>query len=1033
MRFAQAVFIFHLILLPFCAPMQAQTNPVPFIHNPLSPASVIPGSPGITIAVSGAGFVSGASLNWNGAAFPATVVSTTKLTASIPSSLLVTAGTIPVTVSNPPPGGGISNVVLFEITNPLTSLAYTRTDTDFPIGLSTIQSPSAMAVGYLPGSPTPLLSIADSRCPAAIGCLTEKAAIATAGEPAVNLAFTAAGPEAMAAGDLNGDGIFDLVTLGTPGLGNISVSLGNGDGTFQKHQDIFLPTGALATVTPVLEDFDRDGKLDLVLAANTGIYFLPGNGDGSFGAPTLLDTDLSSIGTFVTAGDFDGDGILDLAVSNLDLSGSFISILLGNGDGTFRLNAIYPFSFFPGHIAAADFNGDGKLDLAVFDFIAAGNSISILIGNGDGTFLPKVDYPAGGALTDFTLGDYNGDGIEDIAVADSNGSVNILLGNGDGTFQSHLDFATAGSPGVIASAEFSYFSLPVGKVGFAVTNPNSNTISIFAAISTGTVNPLPSVSSYSPAFIIESSGGFTLTINGANFVSGSVVSFGGQVEPTTFVNSNQLTAQIPNNAIASVGPVSILVGNPAPGGGNSTSTAINVYLPPPAIASISPTSVVAGSPDFTVTINGFDFVSGSILSVNGTAQSLTYVSPIQVTATIAASFVVSPGTVSFSIANPLGGASYSGGGTSATVMMAVLAASSQPTIGALSPASVSVGGPAFTLTISGSGFGPTTAVTFGSIPVFSAFQNPTQTLMASIPASAIATPGTPLVIVTNPGGIPSTARSFTVNNSIPTAMSISPQSVAPGSPPLTLSVTGSNFNSSSVIQVNGSPRSTTLVSPTSLMAELMASDLATSGALNITVNNPAPSGGTTSALTLTVADFTVSVANSALSVLAGQPANFTLAVVPSNGTLGGAVAFSISGLPTNASSAFSPASLAAGTKSASVALSISTAPHTAGFLPNVPFASWPRPIFWYAIVVAGWLAAFGCCTASLNRRRYIPQFLVVLLLTIATALAACGNATNNLSPQFNPSTGTPAGTYSVTVTAISGNASLSTKLSLTVN
>jgi hypothetical protein len=1052
MRTLLALAIYPLLVLAFCAPLSAQNNPIPFVNNPLVPATAVPGTSGLTLTVNGAGFAPGATVKWNGTSLQTTFVSRTQVTALVPASNLLAAGTIPVTVPNPAPGGGVSkvvsNVILFEITTATTSLAFNSTETDFPIaGATSINTPSALAVGYLPNNNTPLLSIADQRCPAAINCLTPGgAAISTVEGTAANWALTAAGPQTLIAGDINGDGIFDLISLGPTGLGNLSVLLGNGDGSFQAHQDIVLPAGANPGVAPVLGDFNQDGKLDFVLAANGGVIFLPGNGDGTFGAPgPLIVTDAASIGTYVTAGDFNGDGVLDLAVSNIDLMGGSISILLGNGDGTFVPKEIYPFSFYPGRIAAADFNGDGKLDLAVFDFLSSGTSMAMLLGNGDGSFQPKVDYPAGVSPVDFALGDFNGDGILDIAVADSlctnsgcpaNGSVNVLLGNRDGTLQSHLDFATRGSPGAIASAEFSYFSAPVGRMGFAVTNPSFNSVSIFAAIPMGVTNPLPAISSISPASAIQGSGAFSLTINGSNFVSASVVSFGGQLQPTAFVNANQLTVQIPNTSIATAGPEAVLVTTPAPGGGNSTSASFNIYLPPPQISSISPTSVAAGSPGFTLTINGANFVPGSTLNVNGSAQSVTFVNAAQVTASISASVVATTGSISLSITNPLGGTGYPSGGTSSTVSLAVLTTNSQPTLGTLTPASTTVGGPNFPLTLTGTGFTPSSIVTFGSATVSSAFQSPT-TLTASIPASAISTAGTPYVTVMNPGGKPSVVLTFTVNNPVPVVASVSPSTVALGSPALSLTVMGNNFNSSSVVEVNGSARPTTLVSSTALTAALPASDFINNSASNISLNilvvNPAPGGGLSSAWQVTVPDFIVNAPTSAVAVTAGQPGSFTLAVAPSKGVFGSTVTFSASTVPPNATATFSPTSLAAGSMSTTVTLMITTMPHTAGGVPQFPRIAWPPSLLLCALALGMGFIGLGFWAANGSVRRYAPQILAMLLLAMVTALAACGSAQSNFSPPLNPATGTPAGTYPITVKAVSGNASQTTNITLTVN
>ncbi len=120
------------LLVSSCVPLAAQNNPVPFLHTPLSPASAAPGAAGFTLTVNGAGFVNGAVVNWNGSARPTAFVSSGEIDRRRfrPPDLAV-AGTIPVTVSNPAPGGGTSNAVLFEVATPATTLAFNRTDSKF--------------------------------------------------------------------------------------------------------------------------------------------------------------------------------------------------------------------------------------------------------------------------------------------------------------------------------------------------------------------------------------------------------------------------------------------------------------------------------------------------------------------------------------------------------------------------------------------------------------------------------------------------------------------------------------------------------------------------------------------------------------------------------------------------------------------------------------------------------------------------------------------------------------------------------------
>lgn len=134
----------------------------------------------------------------------------------------------------------------------------------------------------------------------------------------------------------------------------------------------------------------------------------------------------------VAVGDFDGDGKPDLAVANRDAME--ISILLGNGDGTFQRAVSYPTKGVPNSIAVGDFNGDGRLDLALGH--AGATEISIMLGNGNGTFQDAIHHLTGNSHFAIAAGDFNGDGKPDLAMVDTNtNQVYVLLGHGDGTFQ----------------------------------------------------------------------------------------------------------------------------------------------------------------------------------------------------------------------------------------------------------------------------------------------------------------------------------------------------------------------------------------------------------------------------------------------------------------------------------------------------------------------------------------------------------------------------------------------------------------------
>jgi len=196
----------------------------------------------------------------------------------------------------------------------------------------------------------------------------------------------------------------------------------------------------------------------------------------------------------IAVGDFNGDGKLDLAVANS--SDNTLTILLGNGDGTFVPTASFPYmGSLPISIAVGDFNGDGKLDLAVAN--EASSDVTILLGNGDGTFMPGNSFPYTGAKPySIAVGDFNGDGKLDLAVV-NNGSNNltILLGNGDGTFTAAASPATGNGPVAVAVGDFN----GDGKLDLAVVNGDSDSVTILLGNGDGTFTPAAA----SPATGIE--------------------------------------------------------------------------------------------------------------------------------------------------------------------------------------------------------------------------------------------------------------------------------------------------------------------------------------------------------------------------------------------------------------------------------------------------------------------------------------------------------------------------------------------------
>jgi len=320
--------------------------------------------------------------------------------------------------------------------------------------------------------------------PSLAGTATGVAGLISANLPTTTLA-TGAAPVFVTTGSVRNNGIEDIIVANNTD-NTLSLFLGNGDGTFVTPTTA-IPTGAgpvwitSANFNPTV---NNDLNLDLAVVNHTAdtVSILLGNGDGTFAPKVDISTGTGTGPVSAVAATLTSSGFADLVVVNN--ANNTLGVFLGNGDGTFKTPTFIATGRAPSSIAAADFNNDGHIDLAVTN--QNDNTVSVFIGNGDGTFRSRTDYAVGTAPVWVSTGDFSGDGFLDLAVANNtDNTVSVLTGVGDGTFQAQSVFPAGNGPTSLAVADFNVD----GRLDIIAADQTDNAISVLLNLGSGLFGP----------------------------------------------------------------------------------------------------------------------------------------------------------------------------------------------------------------------------------------------------------------------------------------------------------------------------------------------------------------------------------------------------------------------------------------------------------------------------------------------------------------------------------------------------------------
>jgi hypothetical protein len=531
-------------------------------------------------------------------------------------------------------------------------------------------------------------------------------------------------------------------------------------------------------------------------------------------------------------------------------------------------------------------------------------------------------------------------------------------------------------------------------------------------------NPLaqPEITSLSPPSVLAGGLDFSLTVQGFNFVDGSIVRWDGADRPTTFISNSEVIATIGAGDITVAKTVQISARNPD---GEISLNSMEFTIVP-SLTALVPSNATVGDTGFTLIVTGSAFVDGTTVKWDGADRPTTFFNSSQVNATIGAADLTVAKVVNVTVRNPSGGISNA---------LVFRVNNRAPSLTALVPSSATAGDLGFILAVTGSDFRNGATVMWGGGNRTTILVNSYE-VNATIGANDIAIAGTVQVTVQNTDLQSSNALGFTISQPLPTIISLSPNKATGGGTGFTMTIIGTNFVSGSIVKWNGAEKATTYISPIELHATILAGDIAVGGEIQVAVVNPIPAGSTSNAITFPVSSFTMNSSPASTTVNAGQSAAYAIQVIPQFSSFDSPVTFTTTGLPRNSTASITPASVIPGANTAAVALNIATRANTASaagakFDPGgvIP----PALGILLAIQLVMGLFAFH---NPILRKRCFHLISVIALVCMVGMIASCGAGGDNNPP---PNNGTPPGTYQITVQGESGSLKTSTTMTLVVN